>query len=72
VLMSTSPVLPLVANACPSCYGDPDSPMTHGMTMAILSLLGITATVLGGLVLFFLYLRHRTRAINRRFQNMLN
>ena len=26
-------------NACAVCYGDPNSPMTHGMNMGILTLL---------------------------------
>jgi LPXTG-motif cell wall-anchored protein len=60
------------ARACPSCFGDPDSPMTGGMNAAILILLGITGSVLAALVLFFLYLRRRWVIVNRPFRNMLN
>jgi len=47
--------------ACPVCFGDPSSPMTHGMNWAIIALLGVTGTVLGGFVAFFLYLFKRSR-----------
>jgi len=61
-----------MAAACPSCYGDPDSPMTSGMNAAIMILLGITGSVLAGVTIFFVYLRKRWVAVNRPFQNMLN
>jgi len=32
--------------ACATCFGDPESSQTHGMNMAILTLLGITGVVL--------------------------
>lgn len=58
--------------ACPTCYGAPGSPMTDGMNMAILSLLGITGGVLTGVVAFFLYMRRRSMMLNRLFSNRLN
>lgn len=61
-----------VAYGCPTCYGAADSPMTDGMNMAILTLLGITGFVLAGFVSFFLYLRRRAMMINRMFSNRLN
>ncbi len=60
------------AFACPSCFGAPDSPQTEGIKWAILSLLGITGTVLVGVGAFFVYLRKRTIEFNRRFSDMLN
>jgi len=65
-------IVPEVLMACPSCYGDPDSTMTQGLNSAIFLLLGITGTVLLGVAAFFVYLRHKTMVINRRFENMLN
>ena len=59
-------------HACPNCYGDPESPMTDGMNMAIMSLLGVTGGVLAGVVGFFLYLRRRFLSLNERFSNRLN
>ena len=58
--------------ACPSCYGAPDSSMTEGMNMAILSLLGITGGVLAGFVAFFVYLRKRARMLHQGFADILN
>ena len=47
--------------ACGSCYGAADSPATHGMNFAILSMIGITGGVLAAMTSFFLYLRKRAR-----------
>jgi LPXTG-motif cell wall-anchored protein len=60
------------AQACPSCFGDPDSPMTDGMNAAVLVLLGITGSMLVSLGVFFLYLRKRWVALNARFRNLMN
>jgi heme/copper-type cytochrome/quinol oxidase subunit 2 len=60
------------ALACPSCFGAPDSQLTNGMNMAIVSLLGITGGVLAGFVAFFVHLRKRARMLQRRFATMLN
>lgn len=34
--------------ACATCFGDPGSAMTQGMNLAIITMLGVTALVLGG------------------------
>lgn len=52
---------PASALACGSCYGAADTPATNGMNFAILSMLGITGSVLAALTSFFLYLRKRAR-----------
>jgi hypothetical protein len=49
------------ALACAVCYGAPGDPMTKGMNLAILTLLGVTAGVLAGFVAFFVYLMKRSR-----------
>ena len=54
-------LVPEFLAACPSCYGAADAPMTEGMNMAILALMGVTGSVLVGFVSFFVYLRKRTR-----------
>ena len=61
-----------MSRACPNCYGDPESAMTDGMNMAIISLLGITGSVLAGLVGFFIFLRRRFRLLNQQFAHRLN
>ncbi len=58
--------------ACPVCYGDPQSNMTAGLNMAVLSLLGITGSVLAAVAAFFVFLRRRMRALNQRFADKLN
>ena len=47
--------------ACGSCYGAADSSATNGMNFAILSMLGVTGSVLAAMTSFFLYLRKRAR-----------
>jgi len=60
------------AQACPSCYGDPNAADVRGLNVAIIALLGITGGVLGAFATFFLHLRKRARLINQRFSSMLN
>lgn len=40
---------PAMAEACPICFRDPDSPMTAGVMAGVGTLLSITAGVLGGI-----------------------
>ena len=40
------------ASACSVCFGDPNDAQSHGMNMAILTLLGVTGGVLGTVVAF--------------------
>ncbi len=58
------------AQACAVCYGAADAPMTNGMNMGILTLLGTIGTVLLGFVTFFLFLLKRARSASRRSQPM--
>ncbi len=41
-------LLPEVSYACATCFGNPNAAATQGMNKAILAMLGITGTVLGG------------------------
>jgi hypothetical protein len=50
-----------IANACPVCYGDPQSSTSDGLTYAIVALLSITGGVLSGVVAFFVYVRKRSK-----------
>jgi hypothetical protein len=36
--------------ACSVCFGDPNSPMTHGAKVAVFFLLGVIGVVLGSIV----------------------
>lgn len=49
------------AVACPVCYADPNSQTSNALSYAIVALLGITGSVLGGFVGLFLYLRKRAQ-----------
>jgi len=49
------------ALACPVCFGAEETPMINGAKLGILVMLGVTFTVQGGLVAFFLYLRRRAK-----------
>lgn len=50
-------------DACPVCFSAEETPMIDGTKLGILALLGITVTVQGGFVGFFLYLRRRAKRI---------
>jgi len=39
--------------ACAVCYGEPDSPASRGLSLAILALAAVVVGVLGGVVAFF-------------------
>ena len=49
--------------ACPSCFGAEETAMIDGAKLGILVMLGITFTVQGGFLGFFLYLRKRAKRI---------
>ena len=38
------------ASACSVCFGDPNSPMTHGAKAGVVVLLGVVVAVLGGIL----------------------
>ena len=42
--------VPETADACATCFGDPSAPASQGMNWAIITLLGITGGVLGGII----------------------
>ena len=58
---------PMMVTACPACYGAKDSPMTAGMNVAILVMLGITGAVLTSIVSIFYILWKRNK---RRMDNL--
>ena len=72
MLVIITSILQGTSTACPSCYGDPGSAEVQGMQWAILSLLGVTGSVLVGVSAFFLYLRKRAHELNRLFSDRLN
>lgn len=47
---------------CSVCFGDPDSTLTMGLHMGVLTLLLIVLLVLGGFARFFWYLVKRSQS----------
>ncbi len=54
--------VPVIANACPVCFGDPASPLTKGATNAVWFLMGVIGFVQIGLVALFVTFWRRARA----------
>lgn len=55
------------AAACPVCFGDPNSPMAHGTSNAILFLLGVVGFVqLGFVAMFWSWWRNAERLKKHR------
>ena len=48
---------------CAVCYGNPNSPMTHGMNMGVLTLLGFISFVLSILVYSIITLSMRNKTM---------
>ena len=53
-LLSAQPAL-----ACSVCFGDPNSPMTHGVQAGVLVLLAVVGVVLTGLASLLLFWMRR-------------
>lgn len=51
--------------ACAVCYGDPASPQTKGMNMAILFLLAVVGLMLASFAAMFSYWMMRSRRISK-------
>ena len=49
---------------CAVCYGNPESPMSHGMNMGVLTLLGFISFVLCAVAYSIISISIRTKNIN--------
>jgi hypothetical protein len=63
-------LFPTIANACPVCFGDPNSAMTKGTNNGIFFLLGIIGFVQLGFVTMFWSFWRRARALRARRDSM--
>ena len=61
---------PQLAHACPTCYGDPNSPMTKGSDNAILFMLGVIGFVQLAFIGLFVTFWRRARALRRRRESL--
>jgi|GEM_PF-641111 len=57
------------SSACPVCMGAKDSPMTAGMNMAILTMLGIIGSVLMGFIGIFIFMRRRHKRLQQELSD---
>ncbi len=58
--------VPETADACATCFGDPTAPASQGMNWAIITLLGVTGGVLGGVISTIISIRKK----NNDFQQL--
>ena len=63
-------IIPSQVAACPSCYGNLQSPRSEGVNSAIMAMLGITGMVLTGIsTFFFVVMRRRVRIYRSSLPN---
>jgi hypothetical protein len=55
---------PLAASACAICYGEPDSPVSKGLSYAIIALGMIVAVVLAGITAFFVHTSRKASVVS--------
>jgi hypothetical protein len=53
--------VPETADACATCFGDPNAPAARGMNWAILTLLGVTGGVLGAVIATIISIGKKTK-----------
>jgi hypothetical protein len=56
--------IPGILFPCAVCYGNPESPMSHGMNMGVLTLMGFIGFVLFMIVFSIISISIRTKNIN--------
>ena len=59
IILFSSVLLP-----CAVCYGNPESPMSHGMNMGVLTLMGFIGFILIIIVYSIISIYTRTKNIN--------
>ena len=50
---------------CATCFGDPSAPAVKGMNWAIITLLGVTGGVLGGVIHTIVAISKKTKKFNQ-------
>ena len=50
---------------CATCFGDPSAPAVKGMNWAIITLLGVTGGVLGGVIHTIVAISKKTKNFNQ-------
>ena len=57
-------IMPGLLFPCAVCYGNPESPMSHGMNMGVLTLMGFIFFVLAIIIYSIVSISIRTKNIN--------
>ena len=57
-------IMPGLLFPCAVCYGNPDAPMSHGMNMGILTLMGFIFFILAVIISSIICISIRTKNIN--------
>ncbi len=63
-------ILPNSLDACSTCFGDPSAPASEGLNWAIITLLGVTGSVLGGVIHSIVGIAKKTKQFNRSDKNL--
>jgi hypothetical protein len=58
-------LIPDSASACATCFGDPSAPASQGMNWAIITLLGITGSVLGAVIHTIVTISRKSKKFNQ-------
>ena len=69
LILSVLLMNPDISHACATCFGDPAAPATEGMNWAIITLLGVTGGVLGGVIRSIVVIGRRTKKFNQQKKN---
>ncbi|MDP6170500.1 MAG: hypothetical protein QF780_10865 [Candidatus Marinimicrobia bacterium] len=69
LILSVLLLIPDLSHACATCFGDPSAPATEGMNWAIITLLGVTGGVLGGVIRTIVVIGMRTKKFNQQKKN---
>ena len=64
--LAVAMIVPSIANACPVCFGDPNSPLVKGANNGVWVLLGIIALVQIGFVALFISFWKRARQLRAK------
>ena len=59
-------LIPGVLFPCAVCYGNPEAPMSHGMNMGVLTLLGFIGFILCTVLFSIFYISNRTKNSNSK------
>ncbi len=56
--------LPDLARGCSTCFGAPEDPVTTGIKIAMMSMLGVTVAVLGSIGAFMVHLGRKSKSVH--------